>query len=191
VPKAFVPCAGRQLWEWSADVLASVCDRLVFAVPAGHEDAPGRVAGGPSRSESVRRALASVPEADVVVVHDAARPLVTAELVQRCIDAVGAGWDGAVAAAPVTDTVKEADAEGRVLRTLDRSVLWAIQTPQAFRADVLRRALEADPAALASATDDAALVEAAGGSVRVVEATVRNLKVTWPDDLRLAEGLLC
>jgi 2-C-methyl-D-erythritol 4-phosphate cytidylyltransferase len=193
LPKAFIPCAGRELWEWSADVLASACDRVVFAVPPSHLDGPGpaRVAGGASRSESVRNALAVAPDADIVVIHDAARPLVTEELVRRCIAEVESGADGAVAAAPVTDTIKEADSERRVLRTLDRSVLWAIQTPQAFRADALRDAMDAEPEALAAATDDAALIEAAGGSVRVVEAPVENFKVTWPIDLARAEAALC
>jgi len=138
----------------------------------------------------VRLALAELPGAEIAVIHDAARPLLTRELVEACIAEVRAGWDGAIAAALVTDTVKEADAAGRVVRTLDRSGLWAIQTPQAFRADALRAALEVDAAALADATDDAVLVEAAGGSVRVVEAPRENLKVTVPFDLRLAEQLL-
>jgi 2-C-methyl-D-erythritol 4-phosphate cytidylyltransferase len=110
-------------------------------------------------------------------------------LVERCLAALD-GVDGVVAAAPVSDTVKEADAEGRVVRTLDRSSLWAVQTPQVFRADMLRRAIDVGEEALAAATDDASLVEAAGGSVRVVEAPAENLKVTGPADLRLAEVLL-
>jgi len=122
-------------------------------------------------------------------VHDAARPLVTRELVEACIAALGEGFDGAVAAARASDTIKEAGDDMRVVRTLDRSRLWAIQTPQAFVADVLRRAL--DGGDLTSATDDAALVEAAGGSVRVVEAPPENIKVTSAVDLRFAELLLC
>jgi 2-C-methyl-D-erythritol 4-phosphate cytidylyltransferase len=190
-PKAFIPCAGRELWEWSADVLAAACDRVVFAVPPDRVDAPGiqRVAGGSARSESVRNALASAPEADIVVIHDAARPLVTEEVVRACIAGVEAGADGAIAAAPVTDTIKEADEGGRVTRTLDRSRLWSIQTPQAFRADVLRRALESD--AVAEATDDSALVEALGGHVRIVESSPGNFKVTHPVDLARAEAALC
>jgi 2-C-methyl-D-erythritol 4-phosphate cytidylyltransferase len=195
VPKAFVRCCGRELWEWSAAVLADACDALVLAVPAGREGpraSERRVAGGASRSESVRNALAADPDADIVVVHDAARPLVTRDLVERCIAAVRDGADAAIAAARVKDTVKEADDRLRVVRTLDRSRLWAIQTPQAFRAEVLRRALDgADAATLAAATDDAALVEAGGGSVRIVEAPSRNFKVTDPDDLKFAETLLC
>jgi 2-C-methyl-D-erythritol 4-phosphate cytidylyltransferase len=149
------------------------------------------VVGGASRSESVRNALAAVPDAEVAVVHDAARPLVTAELVERCIAAIHApGVTGAVAAAPVTDTIKEADGAGRVLRTLDRGTLWSIQTPQAFWAQPLRDALAVDAATLAAATDDAGLVEAAGGTIAIVEAPRENLKVTTPLDLHVAQLLL-
>jgi 2-C-methyl-D-erythritol 4-phosphate cytidylyltransferase len=177
-------------------VLARECDALAFAVPLDRVDADAparddgirRVAGGASRSESVRNALAVAPDADIVVIHDAARPFVTAELVRECVSAVEAGADGAIAAAPVTDTIKEADADRRVVRTLDRSSLWSIQTPQAFRADVLRRALDGD---VSSATDDASLVEAAGGRVQIVEAPPGNFKITWPEDLARAEALLC
>jgi 2-C-methyl-D-erythritol 4-phosphate cytidylyltransferase len=187
-PKAFVRCAGRELWEWSADALREACDIVVFAVPAGYEG-EGRVQGGTSRSESVRNALEAAPDADIAVIHDAARPFVTPELIRACVAEVEAGWDGAIAATPVTDTIKQADADGRVTRTLDRSALWSIQTPQAFRVGALRHALETGD--LAAATDDAALVEAAGGSVRIVEAPADNFKVTWPSDLKRAEALLC
>jgi 2-C-methyl-D-erythritol 4-phosphate cytidylyltransferase len=189
-PKAFVVCAGRPLIEWSLDVLHSVCDRVVAAVPPGHEAEPDFVVGGESRSASVRRAVAVAPEADVFVVHDAARPLVTRELVERCIDALEPGVDGAIAAVPMTDTVKEVASDGRVLRTLDRTQLWAIQTPQVFKADILRRALERDAAALAAATDDAWLVDDAGGVITVVEAFPENIKVTRESDLRIVEALL-
>jgi 2-C-methyl-D-erythritol 4-phosphate cytidylyltransferase len=188
-PKAFVMCGGRPLLDWSLEVLGSVCDRVVVAVPPGYEEEPDRVAGGASRSASVRLALAAAPEADVAVVHDAARPLLTPELVERCIEALE-GWDGAVAAAHVADTIKEADPSGRVVRTLERSSLWAIQTPQVFRGDILRKALDTDDQTLAAATDDASLVELAGGSVRVVEAPADNLKITRAVDLQLAEALL-
>ena len=190
-PKAFVVCGGRPLIEWSLEVLRATCDRVVVAVPPGEERGADQVAGGAVRSESVRAALAAAPEAKIAVVQDAARPLLTRDLVERCVAPVAAGdWDGAVAAAPLSDTVKEADADGGVVRTLDRSRLWRIQTPQVFAADALRRALEAGPQALAAATDDAALVEAAGGRVRVVEAPPENIKVTRPVDLDLAEALL-
>jgi 2-C-methyl-D-erythritol 4-phosphate cytidylyltransferase len=190
VPKALTACAGRPLFEWSVGVLEAVCDRVVVAVPPGYETGPDRVTGGASRSESVRLALAAAPEATVVVVHDAARPLVTRELVEACIAAAaGDGVDGAVAAARVSDTIKEADEDGRVVRTLDRSRLWAIQTPQVFPAGVLRRAL--DSGDVASATDDASLVESMGGTIHVVEAPRENFKVTSRVDLLLAESLLC
>jgi 2-C-methyl-D-erythritol 4-phosphate cytidylyltransferase len=175
-------------------VLASVCDRVVVAVPEGYEqgaDGHERVVGGASRSESVRVALAAAPEAEIAVVHDAARPLLTPDLVERCLAAIHApGVTGSIAAAPVTDTIKQADGSGRVLRTLDRGVLWSVQTPQVFWAAPLREALDVDAATLAAATDDAGLVEAAGGTVAIVEAPRENLKVTTPLDLRLAELLL-
>jgi 2-C-methyl-D-erythritol 4-phosphate cytidylyltransferase len=147
------------------------------------------VTGGESRSASVRNAVLDAPEADVFVVHDAARPFVTGDLVRRCVESL-AEVDGVVAAAPVTDTIKEAGPDGLVARTLDRSGLWAIQTPQVFRADVLRRALDVDDDALAAATDDASLVEAIGGSVRIVQAPPENVKITGPADLTRAEALL-
>ena len=188
-PKAFVVCAGRPLIEWSLDVLRAVCDRVVVAVPAEMAGYPDSVAGGPVRSDSVRRALAAAPEATVAVVHDAARPLVTVDLVERCIAALD-GADAAIAAAPVTDTVKEAGEDGLVTRTLDRSSLWSVQTPQVFNAAVLRRALGVPLERLAQATDDAMLVEAAGGSVKVIEAPPGNFKVTTRDDLDRAERAL-
>jgi 2-C-methyl-D-erythritol 4-phosphate cytidylyltransferase len=189
-PKAFVVCAGRPLVEWSLEVLRATCDRVVVAAPPPYDQQPDFVQGGESRSASVRNALAAAPEAEIAVVHDAARPLVTRELVERCLAALEPGIDGAVAAAPMSDTVKEASPDGRVVRTLDRSALWAIQTPQVFRAGVLREALDRDASALAAATDDSALVEDAGGVVRVVEAPPENIKVTRAADLRIAEALL-
>jgi 2-C-methyl-D-erythritol 4-phosphate cytidylyltransferase len=198
VPKALAAFEGRPLVAWSVDVLASTCERVVVAVPPGYEGhaalsslsaATVLVAGGASRSASVRAALEAASEAEVAVVHDAARPLVTADLVRSCLSALE-GFDGAVAAARVADTIKEADSEWRVVRTLERARLWAIQTPQAFRAKALRRALAVGDEELAAATDDASLVEAAGGSVRVVEAPPDNIKVTDAVDLELAALLL-
>jgi len=189
-PKAFVVCAGRPLLEWSADVLAAVCARVVVAVPPGLEDPPDRVIGGASRSASVRNALAAAPEADVAVVHDAARPLVTRDLVERCLSALD-GVDGTIAAAPVTDTIHAVDTGGTIVSTPERASLWAAQTPQVFRADVLRRALDVGEDRLAAATDDAALVMAAWGRVRVVEAPRENIKVTTAADLRMVESALC
>jgi 2-C-methyl-D-erythritol 4-phosphate cytidylyltransferase len=178
------------LLDWSVDVLASVCDRVVVAMPGGYADRTDFIEGGSVRSESVRLALSAAPEATVAVVHDAARPLVTRALVERCIAALSDGWDGAIAAARMTDTVKEADESGRVVRTLDRSRLWAVQTPQAFRADLLRQALDVPFDVLAAATDDASLVAAAGGRITIVEAPPENIKVTTPSDLAVAEASL-
>jgi 2-C-methyl-D-erythritol 4-phosphate cytidylyltransferase len=191
-PKAFVVLAGRPMLEWSVAALraAGVSD-IVVALPPGETAPEGctGVAGGVTRSESVRRALRAAPAADQVVVHDAARPLVTPDHVRAALEAL-AGADAAIAAARVTDTVKEAGEDRRVVRTLDRASLWAIQTPQAFRRTALERALDVDAATLAAATDDAWLVERAGGTVRVVESTPENFKVTTPHDLRVAELLL-
>jgi 2-C-methyl-D-erythritol 4-phosphate cytidylyltransferase len=156
---------------------------------AGFGDRPVVVvAGGPTRSASVRAGLAAVPaEAEVLVVHDAARPLATPALFERVVAAVRAGADGAVPGLPVPDTIKRVDpGSGEVVETLDRPSLRAIQTPQAFSAAVLRRAHENG----GDATDDAALVEAAGGRVVVVDGDPANLKITGPDDLVRAELLL-
>lgn len=178
--------------EWSIEALRAVpaIEDIVIVAPPGMEPVLhwGCVwaEGGAHRSLSVRNGLAW--DFDPVVVHDAARPLVTPAL----FEAVLAGLEGAgaaIAAAPVTDTIKEARG-GEVVRTLDRSGLWAIQTPQAFRRDALERALDQPDDVLAAATDDASLVEALGGTVRIVEAPRENLKVTTPLDLRLAELLL-
>jgi 2-C-methyl-D-erythritol 4-phosphate cytidylyltransferase len=138
----------------------------------------------------VRAALRAAGDTDVVVVHDAARPLVTPEIVRDCLDALAThGCDGAIAAAPVTDTIKESRGQ-EVVRTLDRSCLWAIQTPQVFTRAALERALDCADEDLAAATDDASLVESGGGTVRLVPASRDNMKVTTPLDLRVAELLL-
>jgi 2-C-methyl-D-erythritol 4-phosphate cytidylyltransferase len=192
-PKAFVVVAGRTLLEWSLDALraAPSIERIVVALPSGSRlalDGAVAVQGGAARSHSVRNALAAAGDCEAVVVHDAARPLATPELFEATIAAL-ADADAAIAAAPVTDTVKEAGPGRLVTATLDRSRLWAIQTPQAFRADVLRAALDQPDEVLAAATDDAALVEARGGRVRIVEAPPENFKVTTKLDLELA-GLL-
>jgi 2-C-methyl-D-erythritol 4-phosphate cytidylyltransferase len=162
----------------------------VVAAPPGLEAAGATVVeGGAERSHSVRNALAA-SSGDPVLVHDAARPLVSVELIERCVAAVAGGADAAVAASPVVDTTKEAGDDGVVVRTLDRSRLWAIQTPQVFRREALTAALAQPDDVLAAATDDASLVEAAGGRVVVVRAPRENLKVTTPLDLRVAELLL-
>ena len=204
-PKAFVVLAGRPMLEWSLDALRTAgIQHIVVAAPpeatsagevlvaAGHEVAlgPGVVAvvGGATRSASVRAAVRAAPPGDVVV-HDAARPLVTPGHFTAALAAL-ADADCAIAAAPVTDTVKEAGEDRLVTATLDRSRLWAIQTPQAFRRAALERALAVGDDVLAQATDDAWLVERTGCTVRVVESTPANRKITTPYDLRIAELLL-
>ena len=184
-PKAFVALRGRPMLEWSVEVLAQVCDQVVVALPPGVHAPAGTlgVVGGAERSLSVKAALAA-SSGDPVLVHDAARPLLTAELAQACLDALDArDLDAAIAAAPVTDTIKEAGADHVVARTLDRSRLWAIQTPQAFRRAALERALGQPDEVVAAATDDAALVEALGLPVLVVPGDPRAHKITTPDDL--------
>jgi 2-C-methyl-D-erythritol 4-phosphate cytidylyltransferase len=190
-PKAFVTLAGRPMLEWSVDALrAAGLSEIVVALPPGEAAPPGcaGVAGGATRSASVRAALTAAGEGDVLV-HDAARPLVPASLFREALAALELA-DAAVAAAQVTDTVKEAGPDHRVVGTLDRSRLWAIQTPQAFRRSALERALDVGDDVLAQATDDAWLVERAGGSVVVVPSTPANFKVTTPHDLTVAELLL-
>ena len=188
VPKALVQLAGRPLLQWSIDAIAAVPEvrRIVVALPQGTCAPPGvtGVAGGGVRSDSVRRALAACAEGDPVLVHDAARPLVTAELAASVLAALAGDQtaDAAVAAVPVSDTVKS--------RTLDRRWLWAVQTPQVFRRPALERALDVPAEVLAQATDDAWLIERAGGKVIVVPAAAENIKVTTPLDLQLAELLL-
>jgi 2-C-methyl-D-erythritol 4-phosphate cytidylyltransferase len=207
-PKALVALAGRPLVQWSIDALLDVADieQIVVALPAGAELPAGAsatprvssVPGGASRSDSVRRALAAAGEAsegvgmDLVLVHDAARPLLTAALAESVIAALAAdpSADAAIAAMPVTDTIKRVDRADAVRETLDRGELWAVQTPQVFRRGALERALEVSAEELARATDDALLIERAGGRVIVVPASDENLKVTTPMDLRVAEMLL-
>jgi 2-C-methyl-D-erythritol 4-phosphate cytidylyltransferase len=191
-PKAFVVLAGRPMLEWSVEALvAAGIEEIVVALPPGGSAPSGCVGveGGTTRSASVRSALRGASDDPQVVVHDAARPLVTPAHFVDTLTAL-ADADAAIAAAPMTDTVKQAGEDRRVTATLDRTQLWAIQTPQAFRREALERALEVDDAVLAVATDDAWLVERAGGTVRVVESTAENFKVTTPHDLRIAELLL-
>jgi 2-C-methyl-D-erythritol 4-phosphate cytidylyltransferase len=167
---------------------------VVLVLPAGSED-PGAhgadavVTGGATRADSVRSGLAAVPvDAEVIVVHDAARPLASPALFAAVIGAVAdGGADGAVPGVPPSDTIKAVDESGRVTSTIDRTRLVAVQTPQAFRGAVLRRAHEGAPP---GATDDAMLVEALGGTVRVVPGELGNLKITDPEDLGVAERLL-
>lgn len=145
------------------------------------------VAGGATRADSVRNAITALPpDLDVIAVHDAARPLVTAAVVSACIDLAAAG-EGAVAGAPAVDTLKEVDGDARVRGTPDRSRIWHAHTPQAFPASVLRAAYAG---ALPGATDDASLVEPLGVPVRLVDEGALNTKVTRAEDLVVAEAVL-
>jgi 2-C-methyl-D-erythritol 4-phosphate cytidylyltransferase len=186
-PKQFEDLGGRTVLEWSRAVAADCSDGVVLVLPAS-EVPPGdphTVAGGSTRSESVRHGLAAVPaDAEIVCVHDAARPFASADLFRSVIDAVRSGADGVVPALPVADTIKVVSPDGRVLQTPDRASLVSIQTPQAFRAQVLR----AVHAAGGEGTDDASLVEAHGYSVITVPGERRNRKITHPDDLAWARA---
>lgn len=177
--------------EWALDALRASpgVGEIVVALPEGYDAPEGCVGvrGGAERSHSVRAALAA-SSGDPILVQDAARPMLTPGIVAACLEGLRDA-DAAIAAAPVTDTIKEAG-DGVVRRTLDRSVLWAVQTPQVFRRTALEAALAQPDEVLAAATDDASLVEAAGGTVRIVPTPASNLKVTTPHDLEIAELLL-
>lgn len=201
--------------EWSllAAAASQAIGSAVIAAPAGSEDAAAQalrsaglegevIAGGPSRAQSVRLALEAV-RGETVVIHDAARPLVAGSLFDAVVGMLAAepGADGAIAAAPITDTVKRGSGPRPpagepeptpIAETLGREWLWAAQTPQAFRLEPLRAAQgrAAEEGTLGAATDEAALIEAAGGGVMLVPAPAGNLKVTTPGDLRTAEALL-
>jgi 2-C-methyl-D-erythritol 4-phosphate cytidylyltransferase len=171
---------------------------VVVALPAEHVAEPPfplppgvlLVAGGRERGDSVRSALRVVPaEADVVVIHDGARPLLDLALVERTLRAAG-GSAGAIAAIPVADTLKRVSAEGSITETVDRRGLWRAQTPQAFPRALVVGAYERAEVEGVTRTDDAALVERYGGRVFVVEGDERNIKITRPEDLALAELLL-
>lgn len=194
-PKAFVSLGGRPLLQWSLDALAAAdgVDRVVVTLPEGEWELPEGVTsvrGGQTRSHSVRNALA-VAAGDAVLVHDAARPLLTASLIDSLLDEFhSSGHDGVIAAAPVVDTVKRVDHDRIVTETLERSRLWAAQTPQIFRREALEQALTVSDELLAEASDDAWLVERAGGSVKVFPVDEPNPKITTASDLELTELLI-
>jgi 2-C-methyl-D-erythritol 4-phosphate cytidylyltransferase len=186
-PKQYDVLRGRRVVDWARQVALRACEGVVMVVPPDrieHRE-PGAhrvVAGGETRSASVRAGLAAVPDdTDIIVVHDGARPLASLDLFTRVIDAVRAGADAAVPGLPVTDTIRSLD-DG----SIDRSRLVGVQTPQAFNASMLLRAHEQG----AEASDDAALVDAIGGKVVVVDGEHRNIKITTPIDLRFAAFLL-
>jgi 2-C-methyl-D-erythritol 4-phosphate cytidylyltransferase len=201
-PKAFARLGGRALLAESLERLESSdwIDQIVIAAPPDWEEpsilvaeeiaatkVSSAVTGGATRSESVRLALEDVPgEAAVVLVHDAARPLLPEEVIERVLAPLSEGWDGVVPALPLADTVKRVEGD-RVVETLPRGELVGVQTPQAFLADVLRRAVAGD---VSEATDCASLVEAGGGRVKAVEGDPRLLKITDAADLARAETML-
>jgi 2-C-methyl-D-erythritol 4-phosphate cytidylyltransferase len=199
VRKPFVELAGEPVLRHTLRALLSegrITEVVVALGPDEAADPPGWlvsldprvvvVEGGATRAESVRRALAGIRRAEVIVVHDAARPFVDVDVLSRCIDVAATG-EGAVAGSRAVDTMKMVGPDGLVRSTPDRSTLWHAHTPQAFPAAVLRRAYEGD---LVGATDDASLVERLQVHVRMVDSGAWNLKVTRPVDLRIAEALL-
>ena len=204
-PKAFASLNDRPLVAEPLERLdgSDWIEGIVIAAPPEWEEpcilvaeevAAGKVAkavtGGKTRSESVRAALAEVPEkATVVLVHDAARPLVTDEVIERVIAALDERWDGAVPTLSISDTVKRVDGDA-VAETIDREGLVTAQTPQAFVAPVLRDAFSSLQQTVTKSTDCASLVEANGGRVRAVEGDPRLLKVTTPADLELVASWL-
>ena len=188
--KQFVKLGGASVLDRAVGTASEACDGVVVVLPANAdwEPPPGvrTTVGGATRSDSVRSGLAAVPaDATVVVVHDAARPLATRRLFHTVIDAVVQGADAAVPGLPVVDTIKVVHGD-RVERTVPRDGLYAVQTPQAFRAEALRSVHERGLVD----TDDAALIERDGGTVVLVEGERRNFKLTLVDDLELAQALI-
>jgi 2-C-methyl-D-erythritol 4-phosphate cytidylyltransferase len=207
-----VPLAGRPMVKWSVAACRAAASvrSIVVACPPGHvhelaESDLGLVDGGATRARSVANAL-EVVGTELVAIHDAARPLVTPELIEAVVATLVADPEaaGAIAATPVTDTVKQVSQPSRapfggaespkgarvVESTLSRERLWAAQTPQVFRVEALRTALAGDPERIAAATDEAMLIEANGGKVLIHPSSAENLKVTTPLDLKVAESLL-
>jgi 2-C-methyl-D-erythritol 4-phosphate cytidylyltransferase len=188
-PKQYETIDGERIIDRSARVAASVSDGVVVVVPPADAVREGAVAGGATRSDSVRAGLAHVPaDCDVICVHDAARPLASSDLYRAVIAAIvdDPGVDGAVPGVPVADTIKIVD-DGAVTSTPDRRSLVAVQTPQAFRAEALRAA----HASGSDGTDDASLVEQRGGRVMVVAGELLNRKITHAEDLEWARLASC
>ena len=183
--KQFERLGGKRVVDWAVEEAERHSMGVITVVPKGQATGPHQVEGGATRSESVRRGLAAVPEeATIVLVHDAARPFASDAVFQRVIGAVVDGADAAVPGIPVTDTIKQVNESDVVVATPRRETLRAVQTPQGFRASSLRRA----HAAGGEGTDDASLVENIGGEVRVVEGEHVNRKITELDDLEWAQA---
>jgi 2-C-methyl-D-erythritol 4-phosphate cytidylyltransferase len=204
--KQYLGLRGKPVLRWTLEAVAApgviddvvlvvpqgdvgVCRRLVID-PWGEAGAVRLVAGGAERQASVYNGVRACPPGTrIVVVHDGVRPFVTPEILRACIEGARR-WGGAIAGVAAVDTLKRVDDQGRILATVDRSPVRLAQTPQAFRFDLLRKAHEAALADGFAGTDDAQLVERIGGEVRVVAGSSRNVKLTRPDDLILAEAFL-
>jgi len=185
-PKQFALINERRIVDWAVETSRISSDGVVVVLPADQAQREGGIAGGATRSASVRCGLAAVPQdATIICVHDAARPFASEYLFDEVIDAVCAGADGAVPGLPVVDTIKFIDAANIVKSTPDRNQLVAVQTPQAFRAKALRRAHQNNP----EGTDDSTLVETSGGKVVVVMGDPLNRKITTPEDLNWARAI--
>jgi 2-C-methyl-D-erythritol 4-phosphate cytidylyltransferase len=185
-PKQFALINERRIVDWAVETSRISSDGVVVVLPADQAQREGGIAGGATRSASVRCGLAAVPQdATIICVHDAARPFASEYLFDEVIDAVCAGADGAVPGLPVVDTIKFIDAANIVKSTPDRNQLVAVQTPQAFRAKALRQAHQDNP----EGTDDSTLVETSGGKVVVVMGDPLNRKITTPEDLNWARAI--
>ncbi len=185
-PKQFALLNERRIVDWAVETARIASDGVVVVLPADQAQREGGVAGGATRSASVRCGLAAVPkDATIICVHDAARPFASEYLFDEVIDSVCTGADGAVPGLPVVDTIKFIDAAKVVKSTPDRNQLVAVQTPQAFRANVLRQAHSNNP----EGTDDSTLVETQGGKVVVVMGDPLNRKITTPEDLNWARAI--
>jgi 2-C-methyl-D-erythritol 4-phosphate cytidylyltransferase len=199
--KAELPLAGKPMLQWTLAPFLSIeeIQHIVIALPATLLASPpdwlrdkriSLVQGGAERSESVRAGLSALPpDVDIVVIHDAARPLVRVELIREVLDAACAG-SGAIAALPATDTIHVVDDELRIVQTPDRNMLWQAQTPQVFPRSLIEAAHRRAAGERWSSTDDAALVVRCGGMVQIVKGDAENLKITVPRDIEVAEALL-
>lgn len=201
IDKVFAPLAGKPVISWALETFqdSSVIDEIVLVLAresvssgkqmvlkAGWSKVSSVCPGGLRRQDSVREGLRHLAACDIVMVHDGARPCVTSDLIERGVSRASASGT-AVAAVPVNDTIKRADPAGTVVETLDRSGLWAIQTPQVFKTEILQEACEK---VSEDVTDDAALVERLGLPVKVYMGSYQNIKITTPEDLLLAEAIL-
>ncbi len=194
--KQFEKLCGKPLVEWATSVSRQVSEGVILVVPQDCDKndylyVDAVTVGGNTRSQSVRQGLSKVPDsADIVIIHDCARPLASKDLFERVISAVEGGADGAIPGVAVSDTLKRSISNNQgfieVHSTLEREGVYAVQTPQAFRLIKLKQAHES----LSDASDDAHLVENIGGKVVIVQGDPRNIKVTIPSDFALCETLL-